>query len=99
MNLNVSNSSNAGNFANCYNEYNTFISDGERQVLQWLSPLASWERHQAVRDSRAEEVGDWLLRTQSFSTWRTLENRAAKPVLFCYGDPGVGKTYIRYEPP
>ncbi|PWW80923.1 hypothetical protein C7212DRAFT_148142, partial [Tuber magnatum] len=64
------------------------------QVLEWLSPLASRERHRAVRDARVDGVGDWLLCNQSFSAWRTSEDGAAKPVLLCYGDPGVGKTYI-----
>ena len=82
---------------NVWNNCNISISDEKRQVLEWLSPLASRERHQAVRDSRADGVGDWLLHTREFSTWRTLEAGPARPVLLCYGDPGVGKTYMRYE--
>ena len=93
-----------GNITDSYNnielnECNISISDEKRQVLEWISPLASRERHQAVRDSRVEGVGDWLLRDQSFSTWCALEAGVVKPVLFCYGHPGAGKTYIRYEPP
>ena len=96
--------SNCGNIANSFNdielnECNISIPDEKRQVLEWISSLASRERHQAVRDSRVEGVGDWLLRDQSFSTWRTLGDQVAKPVLLCYGHPGAGKTYIRYEPP
>jgi len=86
---------NSYNFDRC----NISVSDEKRKVLEWLSPLASRERHQAVRDKRVERVGDWLLRSREFSTWRTSEDRTVKPVLFCYGRPGVGKTYIRYEPP
>ena len=86
---------NTNNFNGC----NISISDEKRQVLEWISLLASRERHQAVRDSRVGGVGDWLLRDRKFSIWRTLEGRTAKPVLFCYGHPGAGKTYIRYEPP
>ena len=81
-----------------WNNCNISVSDEKRQILEWLSPLASRERHQAVRDSRADGVGDWLLHTREFSTWRTLGDGAARPVLLCYGDPGVGKTYTRYEP-
>src|SRR5437588_12026327 len=100
IDLIINNSSDSGNFTNCYNkEYNTFISDEKRQVLELLSPLASRERHQAVRDARVDGVGDWLLRSQMFSTWSTSEGQAAKPVLLCCGDPGVGKTFIRYAPP
>ena len=97
------NSRDSGNITNSYNNEfnrcNISISDEKRQVLEWLSPLASRERHQAVRDARVEEVGDWLLRDKSFSTWRTSEDGTAKPILFCYGHPGAGKTYIRYESP
>ena len=92
------NSCDSGNITNSYNSEfnmcNISIPDEKRQVLEWLSPLASRERHQAVRDSRVEGVGEWLLRDQSFSTWRVLEDRT-KPVLFCYGYPGAGKTYMR----
>ena len=70
------NSRDSGNVTNSYNnefnKCNMSVPDEKRRVLEWLSPLASRERHQAVRDSRVEGVGDWLLRDQSFSTWRTL---------------------------
>ena len=82
-----------------YNQCNISMPNEKRQILEWISPFASRERHQAVRDSRMEKVGDWLLSNNGFSTWRKTENRTAKPVLFCYGHPGAGKTYIRYEPP
>ena len=94
------NNRNCGNTTNSYNRFNQCnisIPDEKRQILEWISPFASRERHQAVRDSRVEKVGDWLLFNPSFSTWRTSEDRTAKPVLFCYGHPGAGKTYIRYE--
>ena len=97
----ISINNNCGNVTesnnNVWNNCNISVSDEKRQILEWLSPLASRERHQAVRDSRADGVGDWLLRTPEFSTWRALEDRGARPVLLCYGDPGVGKTYMRYE--
>ncbi|KAG0643750.1 hypothetical protein HOY80DRAFT_323423 [Tuber brumale] len=99
----VSINSNCGNVTDSHkdvwNSYNISVSDEKRQAPERLSPLASRERHQAVRDARADGVGDWLLRNQKFSTWRTLEDRATKPILLCYGDSGVGKTYIRYELP
>ena len=94
------NNNNCGNSNNIeFNQCNISISDEKRQVLEWLSPLASRERHQAVRDRRVERVGDWLLGDSRFSKWRTSQDPTAKPVLFCYGHPGAGKTYIRYKPP
>ena len=44
-------------------------------------------------------MGDWLLRTESFSSWLIFGKLVSKPVLFCGGCPGAGKTYIRYEKP
>ena len=92
------------NNRDCGNNYNfdqcnISMSDEKRQVLEWTSPFASRKRHQAVRNSRVKEVGGWLLRNRDFATWRTSESQRAKPVLFCYGHPGAGKTFIRYEPP
>lgn len=89
----------SGNVIGSYNtELIISVPDEKRQVLEWLSPLASRERHHAVRDARVDGVGDWLLSTETFSAWHILEGQTTKPVLLCYGDPGVGKTYFRYEP-
>ena len=96
----IYNSRDSGNTINSYNNNkfnacNISISDERRQVLEWTPQLASWERHQAVRDARVEGVGDWLLRDRSFSAQSISEDRTAKPALFYYGHPGAGKTYVR----
>ena len=93
------NSRGCGNINNTETNYSIYLSDERQQILEWLSPLTSRERHQDVCDARMDEVGDWLLRTEIFSAWRVSEDQATKPVLLCHGDPGVGKTYFRYEPP
>jgi len=66
--------------------------------IESLSPLAPQLRHRDVRKSQVEGVGDWLVRTEEFINQRTGEGGVVKLVLFCYGDPGVGKTHIRYVP-
>ena len=71
------------------------MSNKKRQILEWLSRMAPRERHQAVREGRMDRVGNWLLGTSEFEKWHTREDKAVNPVLFCYGDPGVGKTYLR----
>ena len=88
---------NVGNVTESYKNVwnNCQISDEKRQILEWLSPMAARERHQAVREGRVAGVGNWLLRTNEFEKWHTGEDRAVNPVLFYYGDPGVGKTYLR----
>jgi len=80
------------NSNNTYNSYNRF-DDEKAQILAWLSPLESRSRHQDVRNRRVEGVGNWLLQNEEFLHWR--KDTSANSALICYGDPGVGKTYIR----
>ena len=44
-------------------------------------------------------MGEWLLQTKEFSGWYDGHggDESDNKVLFCYGDPGVGKTFIRYQ--
>jgi len=75
---------------------NTFYnSDEDAQIKRWLSPLEPHNRHQTVRNDRLDGVGDWFLETSEFREWRGSEGGVDKAVLFCSGDPGVGKTYLR----
>ena len=73
----------------------TEIDAKGRQILQWLSPLEPQQRHQGVRIDRLDGVGNWVLETTEFREWSDKEDGCVGPVLFCYGDPGVGKTYLR----
>jgi len=93
INRNVGNVTDS--YQNVWNNCEISVSDEKRQILEWLSPMTPRERHQAVRESRMDGVGSWLLRTNEFEKWHTSEDPAVNPVLFCYGDPGVGKTYLR----
>jgi len=85
---------NGGNVADGYGNARDIrersVEDKKGQILEWLSPMEPRERHQAVREHRVDGVGDWLLRTNEFKNWHTSDDRAIHPVLFCYGDPGVG---------
>ena len=76
---------------------NFTIADDRPNILAWLSPLDPRLRHQDIRDRRVENVGEWLLQTEEFKSWYagSEEDKSDNAVLFCYGDPGVGKTYIR----
>ena len=87
------------NNAHCGNtigSYNTTVykSDDER-IMRWLSPLAPNTRHQGLRNERFDGVGNWLLETSEFREWREGNDGADKAILFCFGNPGVGKTYLR----
>jgi len=89
---------------NIYGSFNTTyinptVTDDRSNILAWLSPLDPKIRHQDVRERRVESIGEWVLQTEEFKSWcaGAGSGRAGsdKPVLFCYGGPGVGKTYIR----
>jgi len=88
-------------FSGNINSFNVNINivtetDAERRrILQWLSPLEPKQRHQGVRNGRLGGVGDWVLETAEFRKWCDKEDGCDEPVLFCCGNPGVGKTYLR----
>jgi len=88
------NSFNSNSFNNIVN-FNTELGDEGRQVLQWLSPLEPQHRHQGVRTDRLDSVGNWVIETSKFRNWRDAQDGCVEQVLFCYGNPGVGKTYVR----
>ena len=78
-----------------YNKTVNVKSDEDAQIMYWLSPLEPNNSHQGVRTERFEGVGDWFLETSEFQEWIGGEGAADKAVLFCSGNPGVGKTYLR----
>ena len=85
------------NVANITHSFNTtfYKSDEDAQIMRWLSPLEPNNRHQGVRTGRFGGVGNWLLETIEFREWRRGAGGADKAILFCSGNPGVGKTYLR----
>jgi len=77
-----------------------FIStDEEPKILAWLSPLEPQVRHQDICEQRVDSVGRWLLETKEFKGWYdgSENDGPGHPALFCYGEPGVGKSFIWYE--
>jgi len=67
----------------------------KRQILRWLSPLELQRRHQGVRTDRLNGIGNRVLETNEFKRWSDEKDGCVEPVLFGYGNPGVGKTYLR----
>ena len=92
--INCQNTVNSNN-TNVWN--NCIVADDPTQLLDWLSPLDPRLRHWDIQGRRVGNVGEWLMGTEEFRRWRGLgrEGEEDKAVLFCYGDPGVGKTFIR----
>jgi len=98
---NFNNSTNCQNTTNSYNTHNNVwnnytVADDRSQLLTWLSPLEAGLRHCDIQERRVNNVGKWLLETEEFRGWCGLggEGEGDQPVLFCYGNPGVGKTFI-----
>ena len=93
------------NNSNCFNTDNSVnnvwnhctIAEEDSGILEWLSPLEPQTRHYDIRTRRVEKVGDWLLQTEEYRNWLggSSSDGLGSPALFCYGGPGVGKTYIR----
>jgi len=77
--------------------YNGSVAHDWSQILAWLSPLEPSVRHREIQEHRVDNVGEWLIQTEEFRRWCGLsgESEGNNTVLFCYGDPGVGKTFIR----
>jgi len=80
--------------SNCGN-ITFYKPDEDAQIMRWLSPLEPNNRHHGVRNDRFAGVRNWLLETGEFREWRGGEGGADKAILFCSGNPGVGKTYMR----
>ena len=88
---------------NCFNntnfnvQNNYVVADDRSPLLTWLSPLEPKLRHRDIQERRVDNVGEWFLQTGEFRSWHEWsgEGEGDKAVLFCYGGPGVGKTFIR----
>ena len=79
-----------GNFNNTFNK-----SDEDAQIMRWLSTLEPNNRHQGVHNNQLDGVGDWVLEASEFREWRGSEGGADNGILFCSGNPGVGKTNMK----
>ena len=94
----IDNSTNLSNNTNSFNVQNNYVvADDRSPLLTWLSPLEPRLRHRDIQERRVDNVGEWLLQTEEFRSWHagSGEGESDKAVLFCYGGPGVGKTFIR----
>ena len=45
--------------------------------------------------NRVNGVGSWFLKEDELQEWSFCQGVPKQATLFCYGDPGVGKTHIR----
>ncbi|KAF8175952.1 hypothetical protein K438DRAFT_1486854, partial [Mycena galopus ATCC 62051] len=59
-------------------------------ILEWMSPVNSFERQADIFSTWQPGTGGWLLASPEFREW---ENAAGK-TLWCHGMPGAGKTVL-----
>ena len=90
---------NINSFNNVSNNIILTTADDESQILAWLSPLEPHVRHHDICNQRISSIGNWLLETEEFMGWYEggEKDESDHAALLCYGDPGVGKSYIWYE--
>ena len=97
-NNSFNNNTNSFNIVNNFGSADETIERVERaEILAWLSPLEPQIRHSDIRAHRVKDVGDWLFQTEEYQNWfdGIWGGEPDNSALFCYGDPGAGKTYIR----
>ena|SRR5205807_263902 len=96
---NISSFNNNNSFNSVSNNLVFAAADEEPKIRAWLSPLEPQVRHHDFCNQRVESVGDWLLETKEFRCWYngSEKDESDYAVLFCHGDPGVGKSYVWYE--
>lgn len=85
-----------GNVINSNNRtINLGVNEEAWRIQEWLSPLEPHIKPKGVRNKRVSGVGDWVLGSHEFELWSKGQKGAVNPALLCYGNLGVGKTYIR----
>ena len=96
---NINSFNNVNSFNSVSNNIILTAADDESKILAWLSPLEPHVRHHDICNQRVGSIGDWLLRTDEFRSWYkgSEKGESDHSALLCYGDPGVGKSYMWYE--
>jgi len=82
------------NSFNSVDSFNTTINDDKAQVLRWMSSLKPQKRHQHLRESRLDGVGQWIFRKSKFHRWNMGQDGSGHSVLFCHGDLDVGRPIL-----
>lgn len=62
----------------------------DRNILRWLSSPDPSTNHNAARAKHEPTTGDWFLRSQDFSSWRS----GLGQCMFLHGIPGCGKSIL-----
>jgi hypothetical protein len=66
--------------------------EARKSILDWISTLKHYQKHQLVQASRAQNTGMWILQSDEFIQWR--DDSSPSNVLVCHGIQGSGKTNL-----
>ncbi|KAJ7117097.1 hypothetical protein C8R44DRAFT_708389 [Mycena epipterygia] len=67
------------------------IDDAKRErILEWMSPLNSFQRQADILSKWLPGTGGWLLASPEFRNWES----GSGTTLWCCGMPGAGKTVL-----
>ncbi|KAJ7658211.1 ankyrin repeat-containing domain protein [Mycena polygramma] len=67
-----------------------FPAAERHQILEWISPLNSFQRQVDIFSTSQPVTGQWLLTNPIFKEWQD----GSGQVLWCRGIPGAGKTVL-----
>jgi hypothetical protein len=66
--------------------------EARKSILDWISTLKHYQKHQLIQASRAQNTGMWILQRDEFIQWR--DDSSQSNVLVCHGIQGSGKTNL-----
>ncbi|KAK5367777.1 hypothetical protein LTR20_009123 [Exophiala xenobiotica] len=65
-------------------------AEKQSNMMTWLSGVNFWGKQDNLLQRAQEGTGEWILREPKFKSWLAGEGG----FLWCYGEPGVGKTIL-----
>ncbi|KAJ7271001.1 ankyrin repeat-containing domain protein [Mycena rebaudengoi] len=76
---------------NVAQDQHQFLNLAERdKIIEWLSPLNFFARHDDIFRTRQEGTGRWFLEDSRFKNWLLSTGES----IWCLGIPGAGKTVL-----
>ncbi|KAJ7270974.1 ankyrin repeat-containing domain protein [Mycena rebaudengoi] len=76
---------------NVAQDQHEFLNSADRdKIIEWLSPLNFFARHDDIFRTRQEGTGRWFLEDSRFKNWLLSTGES----IWCLGIPGAGKTVL-----
>ncbi|KAK4945243.1 hypothetical protein LTR10_015402 [Elasticomyces elasticus] len=65
-------------------------AEKQSNMMTWFSGVNFWGKQDSLQQRAQEGTGEWILHEAKFKSW--LDGKGG--LLWCYGEPGVGKTIL-----